>query len=381
MRLAIYVQHLLGTGHLVRMMKLAEALHQNGDMVLLVSGGKISDTREIGYSVLQLPVLKVNQGDFTNLLNEAGEVADNNIKSDRAVQLRLAIQRFCPDVLLLETFPFGRRQMRFELMPLMEAVSKMTPRPLVISSIRDILQQRKSKRNLETLELLRSYFDAVLVHGDPNFVALANSFPPAEEIAVKVHYTGYITDSPTLEESEPNHRDGLNEVIVSAGGGAVGSRLLRSAIEARPLSRLKHLTWRILVGENLPREQMEDLYENNLDGIVIESNRSDFPVLLSRCRLSISQAGYNSCLDLIRAGVKSVLVPFVGQGETEQTQRATMMQHNGLATLISEAQLTPSTLAAAVDHAQTLSPNKNFSLDMNGVENSISIIHNLYEDR
>ena len=68
MRVAIYVQHLLGTGHLVRMQALALALHQNHHSVLLVSGGRLSSNTS--YKSVQLPVLKTLPGDFLTLLDE-----------------------------------------------------------------------------------------------------------------------------------------------------------------------------------------------------------------------------------------------------------------------------------------------------------------------
>jgi predicted glycosyltransferase len=40
---------------------------------------------------------------------------------------------------VIELFPFGRRQMRFELLPLLEAARARSPRPWIISSVRDVL--------------------------------------------------------------------------------------------------------------------------------------------------------------------------------------------------------------------------------------------------
>ena len=45
---------------------------------------------------------------------------------------------------MIEAFPFGRRQMRFELLPLLDAIAAMTPKPLLVTSVRDILQERVS---------------------------------------------------------------------------------------------------------------------------------------------------------------------------------------------------------------------------------------------
>ena len=44
------------------------------------------------------------------------------------------------------------------------------------------------------------------------------------------------------------------EVVVSAGGGAVGAGLLEAAIRAKPLSALRDRTWRVLAGDNVSLE-------------------------------------------------------------------------------------------------------------------------------
>ena len=73
--------------------------------------------------------------------------------------------------------------MRFELLPLLEAIAAMKPRPALVTSVRDILQERtKPGRDAETVEILNRHFDLVMVHGDPVFAKLADTFPLASSI-------------------------------------------------------------------------------------------------------------------------------------------------------------------------------------------------------
>jgi predicted glycosyltransferase len=44
-----------------------------------------------------------------------------------------------PDLVLIETYPFGRRALRSELEPLVEAVRALRPKPILACSIRDIV--------------------------------------------------------------------------------------------------------------------------------------------------------------------------------------------------------------------------------------------------
>ncbi len=80
----------------------------------------------------------------------------------------------------------------------------------------------------------------------------------------------------------------------------------------------------------------------------MEPNRPDFRALLGHAALSVSQAGYNTALDVLAAGVRAIFVPFAAHDETEQTDRARALAARGLATVIAEHELTAERLAATV---------------------------------
>ena len=82
--------------------------------------------------------------------------------------------------------------------------------------------------------------------------------------------------------------------------------------------------------------------------MVVEPNRPDFGSLLSRARVSVSQAGYNTVTDLLAAGAPAVLVPFSAGGEREQSIRARVLAEAGIARVVEEDRLTPGTLLEAV---------------------------------
>jgi predicted glycosyltransferase len=85
--------------------------------------------------------------------------------------------------------------------------------------------------------------------------------------------------------------------------------------------------------------------------VVVEPARRDFRGLLARCAVSVSQAGYNTVVDLLAAGARPVLIPFVSERETEQTLRAERLAQRGLARVLPETALTPDRLAAFVAEA------------------------------
>lgn len=382
-RILIYVQHLLGTGHLRRAALLAKTCAEAGFTVRLISGGFAVPDLDTGGGVLvQLEPVRCREDDFSALLDATGAPIDDAFKARRKVQLLAAFDEARPDVLIVELYPFGRRQMRFELAPLLDHAGAAMPRPLIVASVRDILQTgRKPGRNEEAATIIGRDFDAVLVHGDPAFVPFAASFPQADLIAACVHHTGYLA-GPAPPKAEPGEA-GWGEVVVSAGGGAVGGALLHAAIAARPLSPLKDRTWRILAGPAMAEAERAALDNAGGSGaggsgaggsgIVIERARPDFARLLTGAAVSVSQGGYNTVTDILNAGVRAVIVPFAGQGETEQTMRADKLAARGLAVVVPEAGLSPKTLARAVGRAHGMA-RAHSEIDMSGAATSVRLL-------
>ena len=377
----IYVQHLLGIGHLKRAATLARALAAEGMRVTLASGGlPVPGMAVDGVRLVQLPPASAADMSFKLLLDENGRAVDENWRRRRGTALLEAWKVADAQLLLLELFPFGRRQMRFELLPLLDAAAAGPRRPAIACSVRDILGGLKSpERQQETIGIVERYFDRVLVHGDRGIIPFDRSFPGAAQIAGKITYTGYVVDEPAPLGS----LDGKGEVMVSAGGGAVGARLLETAIRAKPLTALRDLTWRILSGNNLPEEEFRGLAQlaAGVPHVELERSRPDFTTLLSNCALSVSQAGYNTLLETVRARARAVVVPFAGGHETEQALRARCFAERGLLEVVEEAALTPAALAAAIDLAARKPRPAPGAVDLDGARKSAALIARMVEER
>ena len=344
----VYVQHLLGIGHLRRAAIIAKALDRAGLEVVLASGGMPVAGLDLGGArLVQLPPVRARDETFAVLVDRDDRPIDAAWKAARAARLCALYHALRPKALVVELFPFGRRQMRFELLPLLEAARASRPRPQILCSLRDVLtDQRNPEKTAWMLDTFARYFDLALVHGDPDFLPLERSFPQAAEIAGKLRYTGYVVAE--MPAPGADERAGEGEVIVSTGGGAVAAPLIEAALGARALSPLDAATWRLLVGPNTPEAEFQDLAARAPAGFVVERARPDFRALLARARLSISQAGYNTVLEVLAAGIPAVVAPFAAGSETEQSLRAGLLAERGALTVVDEAALGPETLAAAV---------------------------------
>ncbi len=380
-RAFFYVQHLLGIGHLKRAVTLARAMAATGLEVTLASGGAPvaglapeGDSR--GVRVVQLPPASAQDLSFKRLVDGEGRPIDEQWQGLRRAALLAAWRAADAQVLVLELFPFGRRQMRFELLPLLEAASVAARRPAIACSVRDILGAQKSAaREEETIAWVERYFDRVYVHGDPGVIAFERTFPGASRIAKRIEYTGYVVEAAPVAAGDA----GKGEVIVSAGGGAVGAALLAAALRAKPLTALRARRWRVLAGNNLPDADFRALagLAAEAGGIELERSRPDFTTLLGNCELSISQAGYNTLMETIRAGARAVVVPFAGGHETEQSLRARCFAERGLLELVEERALAPHTLAAAIERAMHKPPAPPRSINLDGAQHAAESIAQL----
>ena len=366
-----YVQHLLGIGHLRRAELLCQEFSKVGWGVTLAMGGRLFGKLNVGTAeIVRLPALTVGADGFHHLIDDNGSSVDEAWKLARSCQLCDAFEERSPDILITEAFPFGRRQMRFELEPLLEIAHSSVKRPLIVCSVRDILKsERKLGRSEETVDTISEFYDLVLVHGDPKVVRLEDSFPLASKISEKIHYTGIV--APPRESTSNIIKTG--GVLVSAGGGAVGQALFEAAIEARAMSRFSDHTWRFLVGPNAERGSFDALCRAAPDGVVVEHYRNDFRSLLLSCDVSVSQAGYNTVADILTAGTPAVLVAFDEGSENEQPQRAQVLEELGCAQSLLMSELTPKQLADAIDRVVTQDV-IDAKFDLSGAKASVDIL-------
>ena len=152
-RVFFYVQHLLGIGHLRRAATLARALAAGGFDVLLVSGGAPVD----GLGARRRALPSTAAGARRRCAAEGAGAARRHAarrclsRASARAQLLDLFEAEAPDILLTEQFPFGRTQLRFELLPLLEAAQDRPSPPWIVSSIRDVLRRTASPARVDEM--------------------------------------------------------------------------------------------------------------------------------------------------------------------------------------------------------------------------------------
>jgi predicted glycosyltransferase len=379
-RLLFYCQHILGMGHLVRSMEIVRGLSQDFE-VCFINGGEVIENFQIpaGVEMINLPGIKTDS-EFKVLqtVDPAKDLAE--VQAFRAQQLLQIYTHYQPDIFMVELFPFGRRKFSFELLPLLDAIQAEGRRTKVVCSLRDIVvtKQNQAKHEQKVCDLANKYFDLVLVHGDPKFQPLEASFSRVADLTCPVHYTGFVVQSPASpsRESLPIPQP---SILVTVGGGRFGHELLDCVVETAPMLAdhlLHHI--QVFTGPFYPEAKFTQLQAKsaNCDNLTIERYTPDLLNYMQAADLSISMSGYNTTMNVITTGVRSMLLAFTGNDDQEQTIRAQRLGELGAVQVIQPEELAPSRFASKVMHYLQTQPQP-VSFDCAGVSKTRQFLLNL----
>lgn len=384
-----YCQHLLGLGHLERAARLTRALSRAGEPVVFVQGGRPVPGLDLGDAeVVLLPPLVAANEAASALARPDGRPPKPRDLADRRDHLLGCLRMHDPSVILLELFPFGRHALTSELGPLLLAAADDRARrgdaaPRVVVSLRDVLVSKPNQAwsELAAVAVARQWTDRVLVHGSPDLIPLTRTVALADRLGDRLVYTGYLgPDGPG-----PG-RAAHGEVVISGGGGQVAGPLFRAALDAWPLTaRARTQPWRLVAGPYLPDAVRGELAaaarrlpaHADRPAVIVEAHHPDLGAHLAGAALSVSQAGYNTVLELVAHRVRALVVPYEGSGD-EQPLRARLLAERGLLAIVPEAELTPARLAAAMD-ATLCRPDfpAPARLDLDGAARSVAILAEL----
>lgn len=358
-RVLIYCQHVLGMGHLIRTMAIARALEQFE--VVFVNGGEALAGIEIPpwVRLVNLPPLS-SDAEFCELTNNGSDTPIEHIQRARKQMLLRLFEDVRPAVLLIELFPFGRKRFAFELLPLLAHIRLAAGPTKVVCSLRDILVTKPDQTRHEdwVVSLMNRYFDLLLIHSDPTFQTLDETFSRCHDLRCDIQYTGFVTQ----EQDRPPTRsvadeaaasvDGTPLILASVGGGRVGYDLLVHTAQASNLlmsTRPHHML--MFTGPYMPDQQYDELQRLTRCSPHIEVHRftSSFQSLMKQAALSISMAGYNTCMNLLTTGTRGLVLPFTGHRNDEQTRRAQKLERHGWLSVLEPDDLHPDRLASKIE--------------------------------
>ncbi len=378
MRICYYCQHVLGIGHFHRSLEICRALAE-GHQVTMILGGPDINVGESALSILQLPGLKMDAG-FNRLISCDGRPLEQ-VKAQRREQL-LAFAADCkPKCLIIELYPFGRKNFRFELDPLLELLSGHNC--AVFCSLRDILVEKKEGREIfekRAVDTLNTFFSGLLIHADPDIVTLEQTFGRTGAISTDIHYTGFVSPRPSAGARQRIRQQlgiapGERLAVASIGSGSVGLELIEAAIESVDIlaAQGKKLRLQVFTGPYLAAAQYQNICRKRSRHIRVERFSNQFLDWLAAADLSVSMAGYNTSMNILSAGVPALMYPFAQN--REQRMRISRIGSCGTIRLLEQADLAAGTLADAIA-AMLEMPRYVTTVQLDGAARTAAIIEN-----
>jgi predicted glycosyltransferase len=353
-KIVFYCQYVWGMGHLFRSIALARALA--GHDVTLVAGGQNVDVDLPGHvELVRLPVLYMDET-FTSLIAGTPGKPVASMQQERRERLTALFDRLRPDICIVELYPFGRTAFGFELEPLLEAIRRGDfGRTRTVCSIRDVLVEKRDPQAYEArvVDRLNRWFDLLLVHSDERVLTLDETFSRCNDIRIPVRYTGFVAPRPdptqarALRERIGGHA-GEKLIVASCGGGRAGYRLLGPVLAAcRQIRRRISVQLEVFTGPFMEASEFEELQSMAGNGLRVQRFTPIFLDYLSAADLSISLAGYNTCMNLLATGVPALVLPYARQ--REQPLRVEKLKPFLTLRVLEESDLEPDRLCRAIE--------------------------------
>ena len=380
-RIMFYCQYLTGMGHLVRSTEIVRSLAKNFQ-VYFINGGPIVEGFQIPGNVesIFLPALWLEKGKFQ--ISEGCQSVEE-VKEIRKNQLISSVDKIKPDCLITEFFPFGRHKLFFELLPLLEHVKSLYPDTKIVSSIRDVIGRKTLGEESDLIcQLINQYFDLILCHSDPTFQTFTENFPRSKELECDVKYTGFVAQSlaKNLETSQIDIDIDKPFIITSVGGGRLGYKLLETVIKSGKIlsSKIPH-NIHIFTGPFIPEEQFLQL-EKLADGqknIKLRKYTSQLVEYMRQAELSISLTGYNTTMNILKTGVRSIVAPIGHYSQdNEQLIRTKKLEKLGLVEVVDPTCLEVNHLTQKIINSlnQKQMENSSHIFDLEGSEKTLTIM-------
>lgn len=363
-------------GHLYRSIELVRALYDH--QVTLIAGGQpVEFDLPNHVSLLRLPTLFMDEK-FTRLIPANPAQSVSQIQSERQELLFSLFERQQPDLFIVELYPFGRTVFGYELDPLLTAIRQGRFGSIAtICSLRDILVEKKDPLAFEqrALDKLNEFFDALLVHSDPDLVRLEETFTRVAEIKIPIYYTGFVT-----QHGDPNAGRMLRQklslaadqrlIVASAGGGRSGYNLLNNVLKAfQSGGQSRQSRLEVFAGPFMEADEFEKLKTQAGSDIRVRRFTHRFLDYLYAADLSISLAGYNTCMNLLVSRVPALIYPYYRQ--REQPMRLEKIKDLLPMRILRDDDLNPPALCKLMEQMLRQPPLKKFAaVDLNGAQNA-----------
>ncbi len=375
MRVAFYCQNVLGLGHITRSRSILRELCKAHEVVFLQGGQESGlDFSFPNLRMFPLPPIMMKEADGT--LYVPKEEIDLETQWKRRLAQIDTLKNETFDALIVELYPFGRRQFRNEIQKLIEVCRAKNSKLKIFCSLRDIMIQKLSEPSrADQIEKALGQFDGVFVHSDPQLISLERTWPRAKNIQKKLHYTGFVSEGSNNKPSQQNNLR-TNEILITAGGGNVGQDFYQAILKAS--QHFPQNSFTFVFGPYVEERFRRDFEDKAraFSNVKTSDLISDFEERLRSCRLSVSLAGYNTVMNILNTGTPALLFPYDANWE----QKIRLEIFESAEKLITLKSLDPQNVKAQIQAALHFQP-KQGSVNLDGAKNTAIFLETLVKKR
>lgn len=338
----MYCQYVLGIGHLVRTLVIADELSKSHDLLLLCGGKPIDTSIAPRVKIVWIEPMEALQ-DFSHYYSPTdASIEYPQVCQKRLNQILVSIDDFQPDIFWIEAFPFARHRFKREIIPSIKHVQKKIPHCKICCSYRDVFLGRHgdTAKHKKISYWLNKYFDYLFIHSDPKIISLHSTFASVDEIKCPIFYTGFVV-RPLPKQIEKVNGSDMQEIVVSHGGSRVGKKIADIAVQCHdqffPKTSL-HVFSNPNSTTVTPKHPSKKIHLHPFDW--------DYIRHLQRATVFIGMGGYNSLIEAVALGIPAFVIPF--NGNEEQTTRVELLKKHHPIEVAPWDQLTEKRMADAI---------------------------------
>ena len=309
-RVLLYSHDTFGLGHLRRSRTIAGALTEANDQLsaLILTGSPVAGRFTFPERVdhIRLPgVTKLTDGSY---VSEALGLDIDETTALRAGLIRTAVERFAPDLVIVDKEPTG---FRGELLQSLEWLKENTNTKIVLG-LRDVLDEAKALAEewdrKDAVSAMERFYDEIWVYGLRNIYNPLKGldYPPC--VDERMHWTGYLRRD-SWGQAE---RDEEPYILVTPGGGGDGELLVDQVLQAYEADPTLTPRAHIIYGPFLSgqtRDEFEERVEALNGRVVSLGFDSRMESLMAGAQGVIAMGGYNTFCEILSFDKPAIIMP------------------------------------------------------------------------
>lgn len=392
LRIALYTHDTFGLGHVRRSLHIIRSLANRlprASIMLITGSPALSVFKDLPQHVdiVKIPTVVKSGARGSRPPHLLLSVLETTHLRSRII--KETVLAFAPDVFIVDNFPLGSQS---ELLTILQSLKSLPTKTIL--GLRDILDSPdtvKADWNRQGIyDVLEDYYDKILVYGNKDLFDVIEEYSLPTQIAEKVRYCGYLTDTSPVKYDPEKVRCELGVkgpfILVTGGGGGDAFPLIDMFLKTIP--QLPDMYSVILTGPLMgvnDRNKLEQQIGGN-PKIIFRNFCPDIRTYIKAADVVLTMCGYNMAAEILMHNAKAIVVPrtwkygehakrYKTSEEREQIIRAQILARFGFIDLIEPEKLTVDQLFQKINEVMGRKERRrHVRLNINGLDSAVEEI-------